>query len=505
MAAPVHHTAEELYASHEQHEEEKMENQTFISMHELHDDAKIVYISESVQDLLGYEPSEVIGKSPFDFFIGEQAAAARRQHGRGVKMDKAAVLTKWNLRAKNGEIIPCECVFTVVYSVVVAATSLLRKDTYDSRKKEAVEIANQFNPQPQAQPIPPRNQDPRTDMINLLSAKFISPPNGQNEPRAALFLNRFTRSLCILYSTEAVTDMLGISPEDLAGKSFLECIDEQDVMRATEVIERAKENDSITYLRFRWRDPRGPVVRRRLGSTQESRIGATHANGNHSRATANGGNGNSSSTRITNQNGAGTTSRGNHQEESDLEESTDEEDEEEEEEEVDPEEEHVEEEEDDDDDFHTRRRPPPMFQAITVECVISCTSDGLVAVLRRSRALEAEHAAYAPWALHPVVPSPSEPTLAGGDFMECIRQIAAFAWNCAAIQSDVRQYAKRNKDYDYAHEYSDGLQIRPSHSANGGSIAGPSNSSNETVDQETNGNVNGSTRSAEGGNKRKRA
>jgi PAS domain S-box-containing protein len=93
-------------------------------------DAKIVYISESVHDLLGYEPSDVIGKSPFDYFIGKQAEAARKQHGRGVQMDKAAVLTKWNLRAKNGEIIPCECVFTVVYSVVVAATSLLRKETF---------------------------------------------------------------------------------------------------------------------------------------------------------------------------------------------------------------------------------------------------------------------------------------------------------------------------------------------------------------------------------------
>lgn len=78
-----------------------------------------------MQDLLGYEPSELLGRSPFDFFPPDSREKARMQHGRGVKMDKAACLTQWNLKTKNGEYIPCECVFTVVFSVVVAATSLL--------------------------------------------------------------------------------------------------------------------------------------------------------------------------------------------------------------------------------------------------------------------------------------------------------------------------------------------------------------------------------------------
>lgn len=42
-------------------------------------------------------------------------------------MDKAAVLAYCRLKSKAGNYICCEIVFTVVYSVVVAATSVYRQ------------------------------------------------------------------------------------------------------------------------------------------------------------------------------------------------------------------------------------------------------------------------------------------------------------------------------------------------------------------------------------------
>lgn len=94
-------------------------------------------------------------------------------------------------------------------------------------------------------------------MLSHLSAKFSQPVKEQShEPRAALFLNRFTRTLSIMYATTGIQDIIGISAEEMRGRSFYYCIAENCLSDATKCLENAKGNDSIAYLRFWFRDPR---------------------------------------------------------------------------------------------------------------------------------------------------------------------------------------------------------------------------------------------------------
>lgn len=92
-------------------------------------------------------------------------------------------------------------------------------------------------------------------MLEHLSPKFRMQPM-EREPRAALILNRFTRTLTIMFATNAVSSILGIGPEQLQGKSLYECIAEKCWGDAIKCLENAKANDSIAYLRFWSRDPR---------------------------------------------------------------------------------------------------------------------------------------------------------------------------------------------------------------------------------------------------------
>ena len=94
-------------------------------------------------------------------------------------------------------------------------------------------------------------------MLEHLSPKFRMAPMGR-EPRAALILNRFTRSLGIMFSTDAISSIIGLEPEHLQYKSFYECIRESCLRDAVNCLESAKANDSIAYLRFWSRDPRRP-------------------------------------------------------------------------------------------------------------------------------------------------------------------------------------------------------------------------------------------------------
>ena len=100
-------------------------------------------------------------------------------------------------------------------------------------------------------------QDPRYHMLTYLSSKFRETEKQQrHEPRAALFLNRFTRTLTIMYATNGVSEILGISGEEMKGRSFYYCIQQNCLEDAVRCLENAKGNDSIAYLRFWYRDPR---------------------------------------------------------------------------------------------------------------------------------------------------------------------------------------------------------------------------------------------------------
>ena len=132
-------------------------------------------------------------------------------------------------------------------------------------------------------------------MLSYISAKFSQVPKTQShEPRAALFLNRFTRTLTIMYATNGLADVLGISADEFTGKSFYYCIQENCLQDAIRCLESAKANDSIAYLRFWFRDPRhdqdndqdetmsdvhdGPDFH---GSEEDEDDGGVHLNGRH--------------------------------------------------------------------------------------------------------------------------------------------------------------------------------------------------------------------------------
>lgn len=73
---------------------------------------------------MGYAPHEVVGRSCFNYFHPDEMAAAKKVHSRGVKLDKAAMLIYCQVRRKDGEFSFCECIFSIVYDVFVAAVSI---------------------------------------------------------------------------------------------------------------------------------------------------------------------------------------------------------------------------------------------------------------------------------------------------------------------------------------------------------------------------------------------
>lgn len=58
-----------------------------------------------------------------------------------------------------------------------------------------------------------------------------------------------------MHATDGVANILGLAPDELIGRSFYYCITENCLPDAVKTLESAKANDSIAYLRFRYRNP----------------------------------------------------------------------------------------------------------------------------------------------------------------------------------------------------------------------------------------------------------
>ncbi|KAK4238084.1 hypothetical protein C8A03DRAFT_44137 [Achaetomium macrosporum] len=428
-------------------------DQTFMTIHNLTPDANILFASDSILDILGYQPDEVRGKSAFDYFHPDEVPFARSIHSRGVLLDKAAVLHYARILSKAGQWVSCECCFTVVHNVLVASTSIYFKgEKSERRARDAPHIRRIFSSSP---------RDPRYHMLEHLSPKFKMPPM-EREPRAALILNRFTRNLTIMYATDAVAQILGLRPDELLERPFYECIQPNCLDEAERCLESAKANESIAYLRFWYKDPRvdlndpvneeeeeademedeaddrsslnGSEVDVKDPSIRDSCMDVDEESVPQSQSSPGGDDGGDAD---------GDPSSGAH--------------------------------------ISTPDRPRPQApRTFELEAVVSCTSDGLVVVLRRARppipdpqppvipaAFNFENGLFAaPWGLQPIEPYISPELLytfrppflpqymplrecvkaAGGppfdQLMRSIRDVAVFAWAVTGINGTLASYGQ---------------------------------------------------------------
>jgi hypothetical protein len=301
-------------------------------------------------------------------------------------------------------------------------------------------------------------------MLSHLSSKFTLGPQEQtHEPRAALFLNRFTRTLTVMYATSGIEQIIGIPSEAMKGRSFYSYIQENCLQDAVRCLESAKGNDSIAYLRFFFTDPRANEPSQDTSSDSEDDImtditsddeheGGT---GYGEPSTSTGESSNRRSNLSNDTDGHGVmlppsnprTYSGDSTHSAAPSASS---------------------------SFPSGSPPSePLAEPIELEAVVSCTSDGLVVCLRRARptiptAMPAAQPTYpngifaAPWAPQPVflpaLPQPlpyplgarhpdmmhiqREQSSFHSNFMQSIRDVAVFAWALTGINGSLEEYSR---------------------------------------------------------------
>ena len=275
-----------------------------------------------------------------------------------------------------------------------------------------------------------------------------------------------------MFATNSVASILGIRPAELTGKSFYFCIAENCLQDAVRCLESAKANDSIAYLRFWYRNPLQDQERNRSATTVDGlsssdededdggvRIAAREDTAEVSMERSplrpelpvssegallednlhDGSNSRSSSENSTDLEGNGIDGIFDSSAAASSSSSS-----------LTPVEENV---------------PQPQGP-LEVEAVVSCTSDGLVVVLRRARPLVPQGflpkagPAYpnglfaSPWATEPMLPdhmpkhnvpgAPPAPVegIGSNEFMSAIREVTVFAWSLTGINGTLAEHGR---------------------------------------------------------------
>jgi PAS domain S-box-containing protein len=188
-------------------------------------DGIYTYASPKVRDLLGYEPAEVVGRTPFDFMpAGERARLRPVFAEKAEKRLPFFTLVNENLRKDGGMVVLETSGVPILDSrgELLGFRGIDRDITLRRRSEEALREKDAF-----IQAL----LDTSKDWIWAIDEK------GNHT-----------------YSNPAIRVILGWEPQDLVGKSSLDFICEEDRARAAEEVGRClTERRGWNGLIFRWR------------------------------------------------------------------------------------------------------------------------------------------------------------------------------------------------------------------------------------------------------------
>ncbi|ORX95269.1 hypothetical protein K493DRAFT_337423 [Basidiobolus meristosporus CBS 931.73] len=222
----------------------------FIIIFDLTPQRIILYVSDSVTDVLGYTPDELIGKTglyiiPEDHISGTNTFIAYQEIS-----DSLATVLFCTARKKDSKVIPIECVASCCYNMITA--TIVEGELNNSKSKDRVAAADNIvyidkNPNCIHKVDGPQ-------LLRLHKSQLPSTPI-QFEPRVCMVLNRFTRKLTIMYCSIPASFVLGMNSKKCTGTSFISYIHQEDLSATINELDRVKSTACIGQVDLRFLSP----------------------------------------------------------------------------------------------------------------------------------------------------------------------------------------------------------------------------------------------------------
>ncbi|KAF9955360.1 hypothetical protein BGZ72_003812 [Mortierella alpina] len=229
--------------------------QDFISFHDLTPRAHFLWASPSIEDCLGYTSEEIVNLSPYDLIINDDLPSTKTTHAENILNDMVASQATIRYRHKDGSSVTVLCVFSVCYEFTVNCVTVLEMDETSFKVQSAHSAAMMRLAYAQSR----QEEFARIKRHHMaFKAMTWNAQDLEPEHRVCMILNRYSRSLGVLYASPLCEQLLQIEAEDIIGKPFLLFIRADDMAAFVEQANLAKSANYITHMRFWFQSPLRP-------------------------------------------------------------------------------------------------------------------------------------------------------------------------------------------------------------------------------------------------------
>ncbi|WVQ92454.1 hypothetical protein IAS59_006263 [Cryptococcus gattii] len=215
-------------------------------------EAKLNYVSESMQDILGYTSADLIGKSVYLIFHPDEVPFLRQIHYQALTEERTACVAYFRVLHREGYYVECCCSYYTVYNMSLAlytrAVDGHRTLQQALTAREVIEISpasqGQFSVK-RWSPSAPQTSPPEpirmfTTTIDI-DHPWPKPP--KPTPRTFYIMDRFTDSSRVMYVSNDVI----INGSSLLKQSFYSIIKPSDRSHVRKYIEAAKKSTPIMF------------------------------------------------------------------------------------------------------------------------------------------------------------------------------------------------------------------------------------------------------------------
>ncbi|WVQ77006.1 hypothetical protein IAR50_006685 [Cryptococcus sp. DSM 104548] len=216
-------------------------------------EAKLQYVSESMQDILGYTPSELVGKSLYLIFHPDEIPFLRHIHYQALTEERTACVAYFRVLHREGYYVECCCSYYTVYDMSLAlytrAVDGQRTLQQALTAREIIEISPASQGQFAIKRWKPNSTAPLTSNPSSIRLSSYTSPDHKwpvppkPSPRTFYILDRFTETSKVTYVSNDVI----INGSSVLGQSFYSIIKPSDRPHVQRYIDAAKQSTPVMF------------------------------------------------------------------------------------------------------------------------------------------------------------------------------------------------------------------------------------------------------------------
>ncbi|WWD17694.1 hypothetical protein CI109_102135 [Kwoniella shandongensis] len=217
-------------------------------------EAKFHYVSESMQDILGYGSEDLVGKSCYLIFHPEEIPGLRQIHYQALTEERTACVAFFRVLHREGYYVECCCSYYTVYNMSLAlytrAVDGARTLQQALTAREVIEISPSSQGRFAVKRWPASTRTPLTSSPESTSMSLTVPSLDQRwptppkpTPRTFYIIDRFTDTSRVMYVSNDVI----VNGSRLKNHSFYSIIRPSDRPHVRRYIESAKKSTPVMY------------------------------------------------------------------------------------------------------------------------------------------------------------------------------------------------------------------------------------------------------------------